>query len=93
MATTTPPASIEIRAKVNESGRVVIPAQIREVLGIKAGDEVIFVAEGDSLRIETRMQRLRRAQELVRKYIDPSRSLSDELIAERREEFRREMAE
>lgn len=86
-------STAEIRAKVNENGRVVIPAQFREAMGIKPGDDVIFVAEGNTLRIETRMQRLRRAQELVRKYIDPSRSLADELIAERREEFRREMAE
>ena len=92
MTPVAPPA-VEVRAKVNESGRVVIPVQFREALGIKAGDEVVFSVQGDSLRIETRMQRLRRAQELIRKYVDPSRSLSDELIAERREEFRREMAE
>ena len=89
----TAAAQVEIRAKVNENGRVVIPAQFREVLGIKPGDEVFFVSEGDSLRIETRMQRLRRAQEYIRKIIPAHVSLSDELIAERREEFRKEMAE
>ncbi len=87
------PEATEVRARVNESGRVVIPAQFRDVFGIKPGDEVIFVSEGDSLRIETRMQRLRRAQEYVRKVIPAHVSLADELIAERREEFRKEMAE
>jgi len=83
----------EVRAKVNENGRVVIPAQFREAFGIKAGDDVVFSVEGDSLRLETRMQRLRRAQEYIRSIIPADVSLSDELIAERREEFRKEMAE
>lgn len=81
----------EVRAKVDENGRVEIPAQIREVLGIEAGQYVFFCYDGQTLKIESWMQRLRRAQDLVRKYVDPSVSLSDELIAERREEFRREM--
>jgi AbrB family looped-hinge helix DNA binding protein len=84
---------IEFRATINESGRVVIPKQLREVLGAEPGDSLIFSRDGDAVRIETQKQRALRAQELVRKYIDPSRSLVDELIAERREEFRREMAE
>jgi hypothetical protein len=38
----------------------------------------------------TRKQQLRRAQELVRSHISASRSLADELIAERREEADRD---
>jgi len=83
----------EARAKVNENGRVVIPIQFREAMGIEPGDEVIFLSDGETLRIETIRQRALQAQAMVRKYIDPSRSLVDELIAERREEFRKEMAE
>lgn len=83
----------EARAKVNENGRVVIPIQFREAMGIEPGDEVIFSSDGETLRIETIRQRALQAQAMVRKYIDPSRSLADELIAERREEFRKEMAE
>ena len=92
MATAAPTVT-EVRAKVNENGRVVIPAQFREAFGIKAGDEVVFSVEGNSLRIETRMQRLRRAQEYICSVIPADVSLVDELIAERREEFRKEMAE
>lgn len=83
----------EARAKVNENGRVVIPIQFREAMGIEPGDEVIFSSDGETLRIETIRQRALQARAMVRKYIDPSRSLADELIAERREEFRKEMAE
>lgn len=80
----------EARLKVNENGRVVIPAAFRKALGINVGDEIILRVEDDELRITTLKKRLERAQRLVRKYIKPGTSLSDELIAERRREARRE---
>jgi AbrB family looped-hinge helix DNA binding protein len=76
----------ETRLKVNENGRVVIPAQFRKALGIKTGDEVILRMEEDELRITTTQKRIDRAQKLVRKYIKPGVSLVDELIADRRRE-------
>jgi AbrB family looped-hinge helix DNA binding protein len=81
---------VETRARVNENGRVVIPASYRKALGIKAGDEVILRMEDDGLRITTMKRRIERAQRLVRKYIKPGTSLVDELIAERREAAKRE---
>lgn len=80
----------ESRIRVNENGRVVIPAAYRKALGIKAGDEVILRMEDDELRITTMKRRIERAQRLVRKYIKPGTSLVDELIAERREAAKRE---
>ena len=84
---------LEVRATMNESGRVVLPKALREALGAKPGDSLIFSSDGETFRIETQRQRMKRAQELVRRYFDPSRSLVDELIAERREEARKEMGE
>jgi AbrB family looped-hinge helix DNA binding protein len=84
---------LEVRARVNDSGRVVLPKVLREVMGIEPGDLLFFSRDGETVRIETQKQRVRRAQERVRRFIDPSRSLVDELIAERREEFRKEMAD
>jgi len=80
----------ETRLKVNENGRVVIPAEFRRALGINSGDEVIARVEDDELRIMTVKARIARAQRLVRQYIKPGRSLADELIAERRREARDE---
>ena len=80
----------EARLKVSENGRVVIPIAFRRAVGINTGDEVILRVEDDELRITTLKKRLERAQRLVRKYIKPGISLSDELIAERRREARRE---
>jgi len=80
----------ETRARVNENGRVVIPASFRKALGISAGDEVVLRIEDDELRITTLKRRLERAQRLVRKHVKKGTSLVDELIAERREAARNE---
>jgi AbrB family looped-hinge helix DNA binding protein len=81
---------METRMRVNDSGRVVIPAAYRKVLGIKAGDEVILRVEDDELRITTLKRRIENAQRRIRQYVKPGVSLADELIAERREAARRE---
>jgi AbrB family looped-hinge helix DNA binding protein len=80
----------ETRTRINENGRVVIPAAFRKTLGIKAGDEVVLRVENNELRILTLKQRIERAQRLVRQHVKPGTSLVDELIAERREAAKRE---
>lgn len=76
---------METRVRVNENGRVVIPASFRRSLGIQSGDEVLLRVEADELRISTLRSRLKRAQDLVARYVEPGTLLSEELIAERRE--------
>jgi AbrB family looped-hinge helix DNA binding protein len=80
----------ETRQRVNENGRVVIPASFRKALGINIGDEVVLRMEDDELRITTLKRRVERAQRLVRKHVKRGASLVDELIAERREAVRNE---
>jgi AbrB family looped-hinge helix DNA binding protein len=80
----------ETRLRVNENGRVVIPAAFRKALGINVGDEVVLRIEDDELRITTLKRRLERAQRLVRKHVKPGTSLVDQLISERREASRHE---
>jgi AbrB family looped-hinge helix DNA binding protein len=80
----------ETRQRVNENGRVVIPASFRKALGINIGDEVVLRMEDDELRITTLKRRVERAQRLVRKHVKRGTSLVDELIAERREAVRNE---
>jgi AbrB family looped-hinge helix DNA binding protein len=75
----------ETRTRVNENGRVVIPASFRKALGIKTGDELVLRLENDELRKTTLRRRLEQARRLVRKHVKPGTSLVDELIAERRE--------
>lgn len=78
------------RTRVGEKGRVVIPANFREALDIKVGDEVELRIEDNELRVSTMKSRVARAQERLRRFVKPGRSLAKELIAERREAARRE---
>jgi AbrB family looped-hinge helix DNA binding protein len=80
----------ETRMRINENGRVVIPASFRKALGINPGDEILLRLEDDELRISTMKSRIERARRQVRKHVGRSVSLVDELIAERREAARRE---
>jgi bifunctional DNA-binding transcriptional regulator/antitoxin component of YhaV-PrlF toxin-antitoxin module len=68
----------------------VIPAEFRRALGVKSGDMLVLRLENNELRIATFRQRLTRAQEMVRNLKIKSKSLADELIAERRKEAARE---
>ena len=74
----------ETRLRVNENGRIVIPAAIRTALGIEIGDELVLRIQDDELRITTQQRRIQRAQRRARQYVKPGTSLVDELLAERR---------
>jgi AbrB family looped-hinge helix DNA binding protein len=80
----------ETRTRINQNGRVVIPASFRKALGLNIGDEVVLRIEDDEMRISTLKRRIERAQRLVRQHVKPGTSLADELIAERREAAKRE---
>jgi AbrB family looped-hinge helix DNA binding protein len=80
----------EPRMRVNENGRIVIPAQFRKALGIEIGDEVVLIIEDNELRITTQQRRIQRARERAKRYLKPGTSLANELIAERRQAARDE---
>jgi len=79
----------EIKTKMGDGGRLVIPAGYRKSLGLKPGDEVVLSLEEGEIRIVTPHQAIQKAQALVRRYVPKGRSLSEELIRERREEAAR----
>jgi AbrB family looped-hinge helix DNA binding protein len=79
-------ASEVVRTKLNVNGRVVIPASIRQALGLQAGEEILLFVENDELRMTSAKKRAERAQRLYKKYIGEGVSLVDELIADRRKE-------
>lgn len=81
---------VEARTRVNENGRVVIPASFRKALGIQVGDEVVLRIEDDELRITTQQRNIQRAQRRARQYLKRGTSLVDELLAERRRAARNE---
>ena len=81
---------LEAKVQVGEKGRIVIPAEIREAMGIRVGDLVEMRFDNYELRVSTRRARIRRVQEWARKVIPPGVSLADELSAERREAAKHE---
>ena len=78
--------------RLGKQGRVVIPAEMREELGWKPGDTLIALVEDGHLVLMTRQQIWERIWAMF-SHIPPEVSLVDELIAERREEFRKEEEE
>lgn len=74
--------------EIGKAGRIVIPAPIRQALGLKEGDRLHLVAEGQELRLYSFAEGLRRLRAEVRKFVPEGVSLADELIEERRAEAR-----
>jgi AbrB family looped-hinge helix DNA binding protein len=71
---------------VGPKGQVVIPAEFRAALGIRPGDSVVIEKDDNGLRLTTRKALLTR---LRGAFADVPRSLSDELLLERRDEAKR----
>jgi AbrB family looped-hinge helix DNA binding protein len=75
---------------LGERGRIVLPAQLRRRLDLHPGDRLIVTVEEEGgFRVVSARELARRMRGLYRD-LAPGRSLADELIAERREEARRE---
>jgi AbrB family looped-hinge helix DNA binding protein len=80
----------EIRTRLNQNGRVVIPSSFRKAIGVKVGDEIVMRVVDDELRITTQQRRIQGAQRRARQYVKRGTSLVDELLAERRQAARNE---
>lgn len=81
-----------VEVKLGRQGRLVIPASLRRSLGLMEGDTLFAREEAGRLVLEkqeTVKQRLKARFAKVPK----ERSLADELIAERREAAKQEVAE
>jgi AbrB family looped-hinge helix DNA binding protein len=74
----------QIRLLLAENGRVVIPANVRRALGVKAGDEIILDQDENGFRLTTRRHRIEDARRYLRHHVRPGVSLVDDLIADRR---------
>jgi AbrB family looped-hinge helix DNA binding protein len=77
---------MQIKTRLGSDGRIVLPAVVRRALGLRPGDQLIIDVEGREIRLVTVAEAARRAQELVRRYVDPGESLAESLVAERRRE-------
>jgi AbrB family looped-hinge helix DNA binding protein len=81
------------KSRLNENGRIVIPAEIRKEMALNPGDIVVMVLEDGVLKIESQRTRIRQVQQSLSRLIPAGRRLSDELIENRRNEARQEVEE
>lgn len=80
-----------VKTRIGAGGRVVIPAEFREQLGLSVGDAVVISIKEGEVRVTSYRERIKRMQEFVAGRIDPSGpSIVDELIQQRREEAKRD---
>ena len=84
-----------ITVRVDAAGRVVIPKEMREALGIPEGGELRLTVEDGELRGSTRLAAFLRLQRKLAALSpsDGETSAVDELIADRRAEAAREEAD
>lgn len=71
--------------KMGTNGRFVLPVEVRRALGVADGGSLVVRLVDDEVRLSTPAAAVRRAQRAVRPYLQ-GRSLSDELLADRRAE-------
>ena len=82
-----------VTSKINNNGRIVLPAKIRKSMGLKPGSTLVMWLKDGILQVESHEERIRRVQQEFSRFSKPGVLASDELVAERREEAQREMEE
>lgn len=76
--------AMQVKMRVGQNGRIVIPSAFRKALDFNVGDEVVLLVRDDELLVTTRQRRIKHARERARRYLKKGRSLVNELLAERR---------
>ena len=79
---------------LDPAGRVVLPAAVRKALGVGPGSRLILSLEGQVVTLTPMRESIRRAQAILAPYRPKDgRLVSEALVAERHEEYRRELQE
>lgn len=83
------------RLKIDQAGRIVIPAEMRAAMLVKPGDKVTAEVVNGEFRIISPRVAIRRLQAATREWRENNPNVDPvaELIADRREEARREAEE
>ena len=75
---------------LGESGRIVLPAEIRKKYGLKPGDRLTISGEGNSIQIRNMDMALKEVREAIIAKRGSLSGILDEFLAEKHEETRRE---
>ena len=77
------------RVKLGEGGRLVIPAAMREALGVKPGDDIALEIVDGELRVKSYISVIKDIQARVKALVPPGVDIVEDFLAERRKEQRR----
>ena len=78
-------------AKVTSKGQVTIPVEIRKKLGIREGDKILFIEEGNKIVImNSTMVALKEAQEAFRGEAERTGLRDEQDVVDMIKEMRRE---
>jgi AbrB family looped-hinge helix DNA binding protein len=80
----------QLTIKLSPDGTVTLPAEIAQSMGWQAGEKLTVQMQDGKLTVFSQTQAIQRAQAWVKSFIESDRSLSQELIAERRLEAQSE---
>jgi AbrB family looped-hinge helix DNA binding protein len=80
---------VTARVRLNEQGRLVIPAELRAAAGLEPGSDLVLEAREGEVRIRNVRTAVARVQDKYRR-LAKGRDLVDELLAERRKEAARD---
>ncbi len=69
---------------INDNGRVVIPKEVREIIGVQPGDEIIFQVSGETVQITTRAALAKRMRGVFK--TGEGRDHTSEFLEQRRAE-------
>lgn len=83
---------VEWTTKVDQNGRVLVPAAIRRLLGLQTGSELLVTVEDGRVLLVTPTDAWAAVQRLS-EGVAPQRSVVESLLDERRAEARREAAD
>jgi AbrB family looped-hinge helix DNA binding protein len=78
---------------LGESGRIVLPAAIRNAFGLKTGDRLTVAVNGNRIEILSMKMALDEIRTSIIEQRGSLKGLLDEFLEERHEEARREQAE
>jgi AbrB family looped-hinge helix DNA binding protein len=78
------------KLRVSAGGRIVIPAEVRERLGVTEGDELLLTSDERGVRLATVDGTVKDIQAYFSQFKKQGESVVDEFLRDRREEAARE---
>lgn len=76
--------NLSVQATLGTDGRLLIPAALRDAVGIKRGERLTLRVEDGRIVVESWKSTIKRIQDMLAHLKVPGQSVVDEFLAERR---------